>query len=185
MSPRRKPPKPIIKGQICEIPLTRGLRALVDLHDLSCISQKIWSARFKRKTPYTQSATTIDGKKSIIDMGRFILKLKHGDGRCVDHINGNPLDNRRVNLRICSQRENRINRPKPIFKNPSSRFKGVWLDKRKNLKRRWMAGLKLNNKRIWIGRFETEIEAAKAYDKNAKRFFRKFAHLNFGGPNVH
>lgn len=96
--------------------------------------------------------------------------------KVVDHINGNPLDNRKENLRACWVGENIRNR-KTINKNKrSSKYKGVyWHKKNKN----WYVKIMLNKKSHNIGSFETEIEAAKAYDRAAKRLHKDFASLNF------
>lgn len=95
----------------------------------------------------------------------------------VDHINGNRLDCRKSNLRICTNQQNQWNR-RP--EGGSSKYKGVWLFKKV---KKWTAKIYLNNKNVYIGIFKTEIEAAKAYDKKAKELFGEFARLNF--PNEH
>ena len=96
-------------------------------------------------------------------------------GLLVDHRNGDGLDNRRDNLRLATHSENMMNRPK--IKSPTtSRFVGVYFDKARRL---WVARIHLNGKCIWLGRFATEIEAAKAYDEAAKKYHGEFARLNF------
>jgi hypothetical protein len=93
----------------------------------------------------------------------------------VDHINHNPLDNRKENLRICTRRENSRNRTKGKFiKRPSSRYKGVSFDKKLN---KWIAAIGLDTM-IYIGCFTTEEDAAFAYNIKAKEIFGEFACLN-------
>jgi hypothetical protein len=90
----------------------------------------------------------------------------------VDHINGDTLDNRRANLRVCTKSENNRNRRK--LHPTTSRFKGVY----KNTKP-WIALIECNGKQFVLGRFASEEEAALAYDKAAKEHFGSFARLNF------
>jgi hypothetical protein len=92
----------------------------------------------------------------------------------VDHRNCDSLDNRKANLRFASHTENGQNRRKR--KNATSRFLGVWWDKSKGL---WESRIVYNKKRIFLGYFDSEIEAAKAYDEAAKKYFGEFARLNF------
>lgn len=91
----------------------------------------------------------------------------------VDHINHNKLDNRRKNLRVCTQKENVRNRRALPH---SSRYKGVYRDAIRNL---WVAKIKVNYQGRFLGRFNNEIEAAKAYDEAAKKYFGEFSKLNF------
>ena len=92
----------------------------------------------------------------------------------VDHINGNPLDNRRANLRLCTQAENNLNRGAT-----KGSFKGVWIDKRYGS---WIAQIGHNGKRRHLGSFATPEDAARAYDTAARELHGNFAHLNF--PSV-
>ena len=92
----------------------------------------------------------------------------------VDHINGNPLDNRKSNLRICTNAENQRN--KGVYKNNKSGYKGVHWFKRD---KKWQAQIKHNNKSIHIGLYEDKEEAARAYDKKAKELHGNFKNLNF------
>ena len=95
----------------------------------------------------------------------------------VDHINGNPLDNRRCNLRICSQSENLRNKSK--YSSNTSGFKGVSFRKDRKHPDRFRAYITLNLKRHYLGYFLTAEDAAHAYDDKAMELFGEFAHLNF------
>jgi len=91
----------------------------------------------------------------------------------IDHINQNKIDNRIINLRSCTKQENSMNRRSN--KNTSSKYKGVsW---HKNAKK-WMAKIKIDSKAKHLGYFQTESDAAKAYDKAALEHFGEFACLN-------
>jgi len=108
-------------------------------------------------------------------MHREVLKVP--DNMLVDHINHKGLDNRKANLREATHSENRYNRAKPS--NPAqSKYKGVYWRKRN---RKWQAQINFNKKRIYLGTFSDEIEAAKAYDRAARKYHGQFAYLNF--PN--
>lgn len=110
-------------------------------------------------------------KKTTIHMHRIIMDTSKD--YIIDHVNGNALDNRKENLRICSNAENLRNRKKQ--KNTSSIYKGVCFDKRD---KKWRASIRLNNKLMYIGLFDTQTQAAKAYNKAAVENFGEFARLN-------
>ena len=102
-------------------------------------------------------------------MHREILNSPRGSQ--VDHINGNGLDNRRQNLRICSFKQNHLNsRPKN-----GGRFKGVFITPAGN----WTAKIGFNGRLIHLGTFNKIEIAALEYDKAAKILFGEFARLNF------
>jgi len=90
----------------------------------------------------------------------------------VDHINGDSLDNRRANLRICTHAENLRNRKK--HRNSTSRFKGVTRHRNK-----WQACISFNKRLFYLGLFESEREAAAIYDAYARKLHGEFARLNF------
>ena len=115
----------------------------------------------------------IEGQRYL--MHRLAWLYMHGcwPEHHVDHINGIRDDNRIENLRVCSIRENNLNTR--ISKNNRSGFKGVSLDKKANY---WTAGIHIDRKRISLGRFETAMEAAHAYNKAAIKHYGEFAVLN-------
>ena len=151
-----------------EIPLTQGFTAIVDDEVYEWVSRLKWYA-----------ATRCDGiPYACRQKGRYRAYLareiiKAESGQQVDHINGNTLDNRLANLRICTHRENCCNRRKPTGK--SSRFKGVTWDK--DL-RQWRAMIRSNSKLIHLGSFHSETNAARAYDAAAREYFGDFARTN-------
>jgi hypothetical protein len=106
-------------------------------------------------------------------MHREILGLKYGDPRQCDHRNHNGLDNQRDNLRICTCAQNQYNQVPQ--RNRSSAFKGV--DWRRDCNK-WRAKIQINCRRIHLGNFESEIEAAYAYNRAAVKYFGEFASIN-------
>ena len=108
------------------------------------------------------------------------------DGKVVDHINGDQLDNRKINLRICSIKENSRNK-KDIYRksSTSSYYRGVvYMPKLKN----YQAGIKVDNKKIHLGYFKNQDQAAIAYNIAAVKYFGEFAKPNINimmTKNVH
>jgi len=161
-----KPPAPE-NDELRYIPLTRGLFAIVDAADYEWLSRHRWTAQGGGKPYACRRPTT-----GTIWMHRLIMQAP--DGMVVDHIDGNSLNNRRSNLRICTPRQNTANRAKT--RNGTSRFKGVHFCTRD---RKWRAQIGVDGERRFIGDFDDEVEAARAYDRKAAELFGEFAYLNF------
>lgn len=96
-----------------------------------------------------------------------------GSKEYVDHIDGNPLNNRKANLRLCIKQQNEFN--SKVRSDNSSGYKGVCLDKRRG---GYRAYITKNGHQKHIGRFETAVEAAEAYNKVAIELFGEYARLN-------
>ncbi len=154
------------------ISLGHGHAAMVDAADFEWLNRHTWRPA---GGPTGYAMATVDGKRTL--MHRLIMNPP--PGFVVDHFNGNKHDNRRSNLRVCTQSENRRNARKFCG---ASRFKGVswsrWAGK-------WQAGICHNGKSIHLGYFDDEIDAALAYDRKARELFGAFAYLNFpDGGNI-
>ena len=111
----------------------------------------------------------------IVRLHRLIMDAPKG--LLVDHENGDSLDNRRSNLRLATHSQNQCNRRKR--KNTSSRFRGVYFRKEN---RKWAAFISVAGKKIFLGYFDSEIQAAKTYDEAAGKYRGEFARLNFPNP---
>lgn len=158
-----------------EIPMTgknsEGVSAIVDDQDAD-LAQLAW---YIYGQPSDRATVNIAMHRMVMQriLGRFPVT-----GEYVDHINRNPLDNRRENLRICTKSQNHMNREKRKTyrgRKPTSKYKGVHLDRTRN---KWMARVVDHGKHVNLGRFDSEIEAAKAYNKAAKEHYGEFAYLN-------
>jgi hypothetical protein len=148
------------------IPLTKGKFALVDDGDYEYLNQFKWQLH---DVSYAKRGKQRGGKYITILMHREIIKPPAGMG--VDHINGNPLDNRRENLRVCEQSQNTANRG--LNKKNSSGMIGVHKSHGK-----WRACIKVNYQNINLGHFDNLEDAVKARDEAAKKYRGEFARLN-------
>jgi len=157
------------------IRMTQPKYAKVDTSDYERLRKFEWFAKKGRKSFYAlrYARTGKKGKLSLIYMHQMVIKIP--DGMVVDHINQHGMDNRTTNLRAATWAQNMCNRNKFSY-STGSKYKGVHWDK--NLKR-WIARIMFNKKRIYLGSFRDEIEAAKAYDNAARKYHAEFACLNF------
>ncbi len=158
------------------IPLTQGKFALVDDEDYERVSQFKWRYCPDYRNPKTIGKAVrtvrIVGKRTTEHMSRFILRLKPGEPDA-DHRDGNGLDNRRNNLRVCKTPfQNGQNR---TIQTHSTPYKGVHALKSANT---YQSHINVNGKRIYLGSFRTPEEAAYAYDLSAMHFFGEFARTN-------
>jgi hypothetical protein len=162
------------------VPLNLGLYARVDPCRFHELSKFTWFAKKDSHYATTYKAVRLTPHGSfncLIYMHRQVLNAPKG--RIVDHKDGNGLNNTTENLRFATHSQNASNRPK--FKSKtSSRYIGVSFNKDA---RRWQAYITAAGKRRWLGKFDSEIEAAKAYDAAAKKLHRDFACLNFPENN--
>lgn len=146
------------------IPLTQNKSAVVDDEDYERLKNKMWQ--------YSSCgyATAYPGEF----MHRVVMNLSKYDGINVDHINGDKLDNRKENLRVCTQAQNIAN--SKINKSNKSGYKGVYWNKERH---KWSTQIKFNRKSMHIGHFVDLEDAAHAYDTKARELFGEFAKTNF------
>jgi hypothetical protein len=151
--------------------LGEGKWTLLDAEDYYLLMNFKWVIYGTGGNLYAIRHKMVDPNKTrIVYMHREIMNPPAG--LLVDHRNCDGLDNRRANLRFATHVQNMYNCRKK--KNAASRFRGVWFYKGK-----WGSQIKGQGKRIFLGRFEDEVEAAKAYDEAAKKYHGEFARLNF------
>jgi hypothetical protein len=159
---------------VSEITLSNGSIAIVDDVDLEDLSRFNWHALVVRGKQYAQR--NVSKKPHLCElMHRRICGLQPGDGMKADHKDGNTLDNRRENLRVCSNQQNRRN--SAISKcAKSSQYKGVsWFASKSS----WVANICLDGRTKYLGLHAVESDAARAYDAAARTYFGEFAALNF------
>ena len=146
---------------------------LFDEEDKELVSQNKWHLMkngYVACTKYVKGSGRKNQKNICIYFHRIITNAPKG--KVVDHINGNKLDNRKENLRVCTQRENMVNCG--MLKNNKSGYKGVSWHK---AAKKWESYLHFNNKKIRLGFFE-DIE--KAAEKRNKAFNKYFGYIERG-----
>ena len=154
--------------------LTRGMFSLVDESDWHLVNRSAWFACMKTSAGRRYYYVVGHHAGEKVYLARHLLGIT-AKRLTVDHVNGDPLDNRRANLRVCLQRHNSRNRTKPN-RPTSSRFKGVkWNPRNGN----WNAQACVDYKTVHLGCFADEEAAARAYDAAAIARFGEFARLNF------
>lgn len=167
--------EPLIVGDgTALIPLTRGQFAVIDAKDIPLVAKHQWYAQVTRTgfmAARNQYQPGERRKYKQITMHRMLAASPNKP--CVDHRDHDQLNNRRNNLRPCTYSENAFNRKKYRVK-CTSRFKGVMF-----YKGEWRAQIYVNKKVKPLGVFETEIDAAIAYDCAALRCYGQFARINF------
>lgn len=155
--------------------LPHGFFAIVDDEDFCALSK--WKWHMNHNGYAVRDIRVENNRRAPCGMHRQIMGLAYKDGKQIDHINGNKLDNRKSNLRVCLNEENIRNRN--TYSNNSSGFKGVhWHVKDK----KWHARIRINGKGIHLGVFDDPKVAYDAYCKASLELHGEFA--NFGNGCV-
>lgn len=153
------------------IPLLHGRQLLVNELDAALFVGRPWHAIPARSTFYAQA-----GDDTSVLAHRLVMAP--GQGVLVDHVNRNGLDNRRANLRLCNQSQNKANRPAPVSN--TSGYKGV----SKTSTGRYAAYITVDYRRTHLGTFADPWDAAQAYNEAALAAWGEFAALNVYRPQA-
>jgi len=156
-----------LKNGIGYIALPGGRFTLVDVEDFPSVSHFLWGIIGGRSpTRYAFRAFIKDKKKTVIRLHNFIMNPPIG--MFVDHIDRDGLNNRRSNLRLATRAQNSWNIG-PL----GGRWKGIH-----RVKNRFRATIRYNGRKEFLGSFIHEMDAVKAYNEAAKKYFGEFAYLN-------
>ena len=142
-------------------------KVLIDSDDIEKVKAHTWFVNKHRDIFYVRTHATINNVRTLLRLHRFIMDARPGE--IVDHINGNGLDNRKCNLRICSLQENNHNCKKP--RHNTSGYKGVYWHK---LCKKWGAQIRVNKKELHLGLFDTKEKAYDAYCEASKKYHGEF-----------
>ncbi len=164
-------PPPPSDGKVCYIPLTQGQYAIVDAEDYERVSRFKWCLSRSGDRVYAQRRC----RGKTIRMHQFIMNPPKG--MVVDHIDGNGLNNRRCNLRICTRLQNGWNRTRRKPPDASSQYVGVY--RYKGYSGKWYVKVQGDGNATNLGPFDSEIEAARARDYRAVELHGPYAHVNF------
>lgn len=161
--PSSKDDRPaIIEGNIAKIPL--GINAK---HGYALVDKEFAHLADSKWTYSLRNAVVRDRGEKL----HHVILGKPEKGMVVDHINRNPKDNRKSNLRFVTLAKNAQNISPQ--KNNTSGYRGVWCEHGK-----WKAAIKVNYKKISLGTYADIKEAARAYNRAAEQYFGEYAVLN-------
>jgi hypothetical protein len=152
------------------IPLTQGKVAIVDDEDFEALSAMKW---YFNKGYACRKVTVATNNRLMLYLHRFLFGLNKGEKLQVDHINGDTLDNRRANLRVCTSGQNGLN--KGLLRNNPTGYKGVIERKGK-----YCAFVNFNRKQYYLGSFNTPEEANIVAVRKREELHGEF--VNHGMP---
>ena len=156
-----------------KIPLTRGKYALVDDEDYGWLIKFKWSASWSGNRFYAKRG----GSKSYMHRDIAIFNnILTNEKLFIDHKDGNGFNNQKSNLRMCTPGENtRNSKGKRVS---TSKYKGVSFDFSVGRRKRWRSQIRIDGLNIFIGIFQFEDDAARAYNEKALALYGEFAYLN-------
>ncbi len=154
-----------------EIITTNRYKTIIDCIDIPLVIGKAIGVSLVMGKPYAR-ISCVTGKGGVKRYNLHNYLASPGEGIVTDHINGDTLDNRRANLRICNHSENMRN--SRHRKHSTCNYKGVYQLK----SGRYGAKITCNGKSSGLGAFDTELEAAIAYNRAAEKHHKQFAHIN-------
>ena len=150
-----------------------GHRVFVDDDMENIVSSLNWRVRNIRGKKYVTYCTTKKGKRVHFYLHRYVMNLCKGDGKIVDHINGDSLDNQKANLRLVDCRQNNLNSAKKKSKH-GNRFRGI------STRSYGIASqIRINGEIKYLGTFQTDVEAAYFYDLASIEYHGEFGRRNF------
>jgi len=164
----------LIEGNAAYVPLTQGYIAIIDASDVPLVNQWNWNALIATdrsgalRTVYAVCNALRSGKADRLLMHRVISQAP--DGRYVDHINGDGMDNRRINLRIATQAQN--SRNTRLRHDSTSGVKGVMWESSRG---KWKAQITVDGVQSTLGRFDTIEDAAACVTVERSRLHGDFA----------
>jgi hypothetical protein len=158
-----------------EVPLTRGQWAVIDIEDASAVlTRRWWALKWSKRVPGFYAVAYVGRKLNGNPLAEFLHRFILGarSSHLVDHRDGNGLENRRFNLRVCDHANNRQN-GRRLRSDNSCGFKGVY-----RREEGWSAQIFSRGKHHSLGTFPTAEDAARAYDEAAVTLFGEFAATN-------
>jgi len=156
---------------LIESPKYGNIEVLIDVEDYNKIKNYRWYAHLDKRTNSFYVRTHIE-RIILLSLHRVILNLTNPKIKG-DHKDHNTLDNRKQNLRVCTQSENLRNQK--LHKNNKSGYKGIrWRNKNK----KWEAYIGLNHKYTHLGSYKNKLDAVLAYNQAAIKYYGEFARLN-------
>jgi len=161
-----------IRGDVAYIDLTTGYEAVIDsfLAERQDISNFNWCAVVAKNSVYAMRAIKVDGHRKTILLHQLIMGFP---GCEIDHKDMDGLNNRMSNLRLATKSQNACNR-KITSKNKSG-SKGVFFHSQSQI---WEAGIKINGKKIYLGRFKNKDDAINARVLNTEKYHGDFARID-------
>lgn len=153
------------------IELTQGYVTIVDDADFKAVSYFKWYALRGAKGVYAARRNVRGQYPRILLMHRYLLDAPEGIE--VDHIDNDSLNNTRSNLRLATKSQNGASTRRFDSDGNVKRTRGVGFYRNK-----WTASIKVDGRSIYLGRYDTEVDAQHVYDDAARKYFGEFARLN-------